>query len=91
MKSVLIISYDLADPGQNYEALLKRIKAYPQWARLGGSAYLILTDNSPVQVRDSLGVALDSNDKLYVGVASAPAAWRGMPEEVAKWILANQK
>lgn len=91
MNRVLMISYDLVNPGQNYEPLLKRIKAYPGWARLGGSAYLISTDATPVQVRDNLAQVLDPNDKLYVGVAVAPAAWRGMPEDVSKWILANQK
>ena len=30
--------------------------------------------------------ALDNNDKLYVGIVKAPAAWVGMPEEVSKWI-----
>lgn len=91
MKRVLIVSYDLMHPGQNYEQLLRRIKKYPSWARLGGSAYLILTATTPVQVRDYLKQALDKNDKLYVGVSRAPSAWRGMPEEVNKWIHENQK
>jgi hypothetical protein len=91
MKRVLIISYDLMNPGQSYEPLVKLIKSYPSWARLGGSAYLILTDATPVQVRDRLRQALDVNDKLFVGVAPAPSAWVGMPEEVSKWIHENQK
>ena len=91
MRQVLIVSYDLAMPGQNYERLLKRIKEYKEWARLGGSAYLVYTDNGPVQVRDYLSPALDQNDQLYVGVAPAPAAWIGMPEDVSQWIQARQK
>lgn len=91
MKRVLIVSYDLVNPGQNYEALLKRIKSYPSWARLGGSAYLILTDATPAQVRDYLGSVVDQNDKLYVGASPAPSAWRGLPEDVSNWIQANQK
>lgn len=91
MKRVLIISYDLANPGQNYESLVKLVKAYQSWARLGGSAYLISTDADPVQVRDNLKKALDSNDKLFVGTAPAPAAWIGMPEAVTKWLHENQK
>ena len=90
MNRVLIISYDLLNPGQNYDRLIKLIKAYPSWARLGGSAYLIYTDSSPVQVRDYLRQALDRNDKLYVGVSPPPSAWIGMPEDVSKWIQANQ-
>jgi hypothetical protein len=87
----LIVSYDLVNPGQNYEALLKRLKNYPQWARLGGSAYLILTNQTPVQVRDDLAAVLDSNDKIFVGTAPSPSAWQGMPEEVSRWIIANQR
>ena len=89
MTRVLIVSYDLGSPGQNYERILQLIKAYDSWAKLGGSAYLIRTEASPVQVRDNLKTALDVNDKLYVGAASEPAAWTGMPEDVSKWIQAN--
>ena len=92
MNRVLVISYDLVNPGQNYERLLALIKSsYSSWARLGGSAYLIFTDVSVVDVRDHLAEALDTNDKLFVGVAPPPSAWRGLPDEVSKWIHANQK
>lgn len=91
MSQVLILSYDLMNPGQNYERLVKLIKDYPSWARLGGSAYLLFTDQTPTQVRDHLKQALDVNDKLYVGVSPAPSAWAGLPDDVGKWILANQK
>lgn len=88
---VLIVSYDLVNPGQNYERLIKLIKQSGSWARLGGSAYLILTASTPVEIRDKLMAALDSNDKLFVGTAPAPAAWAGVPDDVSNWILANQK
>lgn len=91
MSQVLIISYDLINPGQNYQDLLARIKKYKNWARLGGSSYLIYTTATPVQVRDYLMKALDSNDKLFVGVAPAPSAWNGLPEEVSNWIHQHQK
>jgi hypothetical protein len=91
MSRVLFVSYDLVNPGQNYERLIKLIKSYPSWARLGGSAYLIYTSETPVQVRDHLQGALDQNDKLFVGVSPSPSAWYGMPEDVSKWIQANQR
>jgi len=91
MSQVLLISYDLVNPGQNYERLIKLVKAYPSWARLGGSAYLVFTDATPLQVRDHLTQALDRNDKLFVGVSPAPSAWFGMPDDVSQWILENQK
>ncbi len=91
MKQVLIVTYDLVNPGRNYESLLRMIKDYGSWARLGGSSYLIHTESNPVQVRDSLKQALDSNDKLFVGYAPAPSAWIGLPDEVSRWILATQQ
>ncbi|HNT26562.1 MAG TPA: SinR family protein [bacterium] len=89
MNMAYIISYDLKDPGKNYEKLLHIIKGYENWARLGGSAYIIITTKTPVEVRDSLNKALDNNDKLYVGLVKAPAAWQGMPDEVSTWLRNN--
>ncbi len=91
MKKVLIISYDLTTPGKNYEPLIQRIKKLGSWARLGGSAYLVLTEHTVVQVRDYLWQVMDNTDKIYVGVSPAPSAWQGMPNDVAEWIRNNQK
>ena len=89
--NIYIISYDLKNPGQNYEKLLKRIKAYPLWARLGGSAYLIGTPATASDIRNYLIQVLDYNDQLFVGSAPAPSAWHGLPEDVSNWIRTNQK
>lgn len=88
--NIYIVTYDLLNPGQNYEKLLQKIKSYSSWAKLGGSSYLILTDKNPVQIRDHLKVILDENDKIFVGTCPVPSAWYGMPENVSKWILENQ-
>jgi hypothetical protein len=87
---ILIVTYDLINPGQNYERLLQKIKAYPLWARLGGSCYLVAADATVVQVRDNLEPVLDRNDKLFVGTCPTPSAWHGLPEDVTRWILENQ-
>lgn len=86
MNNTFIISYDLSSPGQNYDALLEKIKAYPSWARLGGSAYIIQTDQTHIEVRDNLLTILDNNDKLFVGTVSAPAAWSGLGKDVSDWL-----
>ncbi|WP_288865428.1 hypothetical protein [uncultured Alistipes sp.] len=81
-----IITYDLVQPGQNYESLLRKIKLYPQWARLGGSCYVIFTTQKPVEIRENLTSVLDVNDKLFVGKVSAPAAWFNLGSEVSNWL-----
>jgi len=91
MKKVLIISYDLNKPGQNYETLIQRIKALGAWAKLGGSAYLVFTEYNPVQVRDHLWAVMDKSDQLFVGTCQPPAAWNGMSEDVGNWIRNNMK
>lgn len=86
-----IVSYDLSEPGQNYENVLKAIKKHSGWARLGGSAYVVLSDNSTVEVRNAIATALDSNDKLFVGTINAPAAWIGLTDDVSDWLKNNLK
>jgi hypothetical protein len=81
-----IVSYDLSNPGRNYEQLLARIKSYISWARLGGSAYVIVADQSAFEVRDNLMAVLDGNDKLFVGTIKAPAGWCGLGDEVSQWL-----
>lgn len=89
MNKAYIVSYDLSNPGQRYEDLLQRIKAYPKWARLGGSAYIIVTSQDPVQIRDNLKINFDFNDKLFIGSISPPAAWYNLGDEVSQWLNSN--
>lgn len=89
MTQTYIISYDLSNPGRNYEDLLKRIKSYHSWARLGGSAYVIKTEKTYVEIRDDLMKSLDENDKLFVGTVNAPAAWIGLAKDVSDWLRDN--
>lgn len=91
MKKVLIISYELTNPGRNSEPLIQQIKTLGGWARLSASTYLVLTENTPVQVRDYLGQTMDKSDKLYVGAAPAPSAWKGLPDAVGEWIRNSHK
>ena len=87
---VLIVTYDLKTPHLNYDRLVQKIRSYKGWARLGASSYLILTDSTVVQVRDNLVSIAIPGDQIFVGTCPVPAAWWGVPEDVAKWILENQ-
>ena len=89
MKKVYIITYDLKEEGQNYTEILKRIKSYGTWAKLGRSEYIVVSNQTHTEIRDYLKGALDLNDALFVGTLNAPAAWSGMPENVSKWIISN--
>jgi len=87
MKKILIITYDLSAPHQNYKGVLKEIKLYGTWARISESSYLIKTDRTPEKVRGRLLKYIDEDDKLFVGVLNAPAAWYGLTDSISDWIL----
>ena len=88
---IYIVSYDLVEPGRSYNTLVNKIKESDDWAKLGGSAYLIESVKSAIELRDEYKGCIDSNDKLYVGVVEAPAAWIGMSEDVSNWIKKHLK
>ena len=87
--STLLVTYDLHKQGQNYECLIKKLKAYPGWCHLQQSVWLITTNNTCVQVRDNLNSCLDSNDKLFVAKLQGEAAWSGYSDQISKWIKEN--
>lgn len=86
MRKAYIVSYDLVTPGQNYERVIQKIKQNSGWARLGGSAYVVLSDKSPVDIRNDIASVMDKSDKLFVGALHAPAAWIGLTDEVSEWL-----
>ncbi len=91
MRNCYIVTYDLINPGRNYDGLLQTLKNNYAWARLGGSSYLILSDQSAVEIRNNLTQLIAHGDTLYVGLMSDVAAWYGLSDEVSNWILNNQK
>lgn len=84
-----IVTYDLSEPGQRYNKLIELIKSEYAWAKIGYSAFIVKSNVSHTELRDRYKQALDSNDKLFVGAVSAPAAWYGLSDEVSKWLNNN--
>ena len=70
-----IVSYDLRNPGRNYEDLYERLKSYRKWAKLTESTWAIVTESSAVEVRDHLKYVLDENDRIFVIKSAGVAAW----------------
>lgn len=85
-----LISYDLISPGQKYTELGKIIRSFPNWAKVLESTWIVKSPLTCKEVRDKLLAALDSNDKLLVISASAPAAWTtSIEDEVSNWLKKN--
>ena len=84
--AVHMISYDLRQPGRNYDALYEAIKSYGAWAHVNESVWCIKTDKTCAQVRDHLAKHIDKNDKLIVAKLAGEAAWIGLEDKVSTWL-----
>ncbi len=85
--AVLLVTYDLKKPGQDYSGFHKVIKSYG-YARLSESSYAIATDETPTQVCDKLFPHMDRNDQLYVVTLRKPF-WGLGPKDVNDWLTQN--
>ena len=85
--AVLLVTYDLNKPGQDYSDFIDTFKKYP-WARLSESSYAIETSKTPQIIYDELAPNMDKNDQVYIITLSKPF-WGLGPEDVNKWLSAN--
>ena len=81
-----VVSYDLNQQGQNYDCIIKKLKAYGTHWHMQQSVWIIVADASATQIRDNLKSCLDSNDKLFVAKLSGEAAWSGYRQTVTDWL-----
>lgn len=89
MANNLHISYDLITPGQNYEAVIARIKELgpTTWAKIHKSYWYVDSIYTPSQAVDHIKQSLDANDQVYVvDATNNVAAWNSLPQDVANLI-----
>jgi hypothetical protein len=88
---ILIVTFELLNPGFNNEKVVQKTKnSSSYWARLTVHSYLLVSSLTPEQVRNNIGTVLQKGDVVFVSACPVPAAWYGLPDDVAKWILENQ-
>jgi hypothetical protein len=63
--SVLLVSYDLNRPGQNYTGLYKELERWTRCRALE-STWFLDTPDDPAAVRNALYKHIDTGDQLYV-------------------------
>lgn len=71
------INYDLRNQ-RNYQDLITKIKSYGIWAKPLESCWLIATEQSASQIRDTLASVMDNDDGLLVTRLQGEAAWRSL-------------
>ncbi|WP_234942248.1 hypothetical protein [Enterobacter hormaechei] len=83
-----IVTYDLVNR-RDYSPLIDKIKSYRGWAHPLESVWIIITNETPSQVRDSLSEFLSGDDKLLVMKTAQGASWVGLGGAVSEWIKNN--
>jgi hypothetical protein len=85
--TVLLVTYDLKKPGQNYDEFYKVIKTHP-WAKLSESSYAIVTDEAPKVIYAKLYSHIDGGDQLFI--MTLANSWWGRASdqtpEVMTWL-----
>ena len=88
--SNILIAYDLNKVGQNYTNLIEKIKTLGAWWHYLDSTWIVVTNQTAVQVRDALKPHIDSNDELLVlDITGDSAAWVGFDNAASKWLTDN--
>ncbi len=82
---ILLISYDLSDPGQDYSGLYEEIKKAGTWWHHLDSTWVISTKASPDEWQERLRRHIDENDSLLViEVTNNYQGW--LPERAWEWL-----
>lgn len=86
MKTISV-SYDLRQPGRDYEPVYAYLKSTGNWCHALESFWLIRTTKSAVEVRDDLLALIDANDQiLCADVTNSAMAWHGLGAKKSEWI-----
>lgn len=81
--SVFLVTYDLRQPGRNYQALYDALEAYPCCRGLE-SVWFIKSNSNSSDIRDRLKAYIDSNDRLFV--SELETYWASWNVTCADWI-----
>jgi hypothetical protein len=84
-----LIGYDL-NKHKDYPKLIEAIKALSgTWWHHLDSTWILVTDRTAVDMRDTLKKHIDSDDELLVVKLSGEGAWVGFNEKGSKWLKDN--
>lgn len=83
----LFISYDLKNPGQNYDRVIAAIKGLGAWAKVQYSLWYVSSNYTATQAAEIVRRAQDTNDTLIViDATNNDASWYGLSAEVSEHV-----
>jgi hypothetical protein len=84
-----IVSYDLAEEGQNCDCLHNKLKAYATHWHMQRSVWIIVTSKNAETIFNDLAKCVNPDDKLFIGKLGRGVVWIGYPKSVSDWIQYN--
>lgn len=88
--NIILVSYDLMSPGQDYSKLGAHLRSYPGYIKPLESLWFLKTSYSASKVRDRVKNYVDSNDRLMViDVTGDSAAWYNLSDRHSLWLKEN--
>lgn len=87
---VYLVSYDLNNPGKDYQRLISAIERYNNPCRVLRSQWLIQSDKSATQIFNELIAFVDANDELFVCEITKNYAGR-LTQEKIDWLQTFQR
>lgn len=82
---LLIVSYDLRKPGQNYSGLWDELKNSPRWWHYLDSTWLVATSETASQLYNRLLQHLDKGDSILI-IEAGKNIQGWLPQEAWDWI-----
>lgn len=88
-KMVVLVTYDLKKPGQDYAGLIEALKNVGTWWHYLESTWLLDTSLTPSQVWERIKTYVDKNDRVLVvelkpGTAASMSGW--LEEDAWQWL-----
>lgn len=89
MRRVLLVTYDLNKPGQDYEKVHQAIKDLGSWWHYLESTWLVVTTVTPGQAWDRIAPAFDKSDHCLILDVTGDDYSGWLPEKAWEWIREN--
>ena len=85
--AAILVSYDLNTPGQKYDALYEKLKAYGTYARVVESTWIVVGSAlTPQGVYADLRKVLDDSDYFFVVEITDSLRQGWLPQTTWDWI-----
>lgn len=88
MKSLILISFILAEDSTRYKDVVADIKKQGAWARITPNTWCVKNSNlSAGEIRDEISHSFGASDRLFVvDITNSEWASYYLPKEVAQWL-----